>query len=255
MSTELAKTINSTLCPDLQQAGSLEAALQAVLRELRTDLIVQQRLIDVPFIVYATVRRADRASHVMVASHQRAFSVDFWNQGVQYGSGWAADLKDVGRGIVAFHVHAASLHEMTTRFAWFKVNTSAAAHEAGPERFVAEAWRGLQNRLKEDKDNGDSLASELLTLVVEASRRPKLRQLLPVRSLYYLGFSRTTGYPYTRDCPPARPIGAGRFRVVSPDEKLILGEGDAVQAADVLVATLPRNCGPAIHGTAENLNE
>jgi hypothetical protein len=53
----------------------------------------------------------------------------------------------------------------------------------------------------------------------------------------------------------AWPLANGLFRITSIDEKRVLGEGDAVQAADILVANLPPNCGPAIHGTAEEWEE
>ena len=91
-----------------------------------------------------------------------------------------------------------------------------------------------------------------MAIVLEAANRPELRRLYPFTSVETLHFSRTTGFPFTRDCPFAVPIEGGRFRVMAADRKLVLGEGDAVQAADMLVANLPRNCGPAIHGTAES---
>jgi hypothetical protein len=47
----------------------------------------------------------------------------------------------------------------------------------------------------------------------------------------------------------------GLFRITSVDGERVLGEGDAVQAADILVANLPPNCGPAVHGTAETWEE
>jgi hypothetical protein len=249
MPTEVSKTLNARLYPDLQQGGGLGPALQQALEELGTVLRVHE--MDEPFIVYAAVRTAERSSQVMVAAHQRAFHVDFWKQGVQYGGGWVEDLKDVARGIVASHVHLASIHEMGTRFAWFNTNAHACAHEDGPDHFVEEQWHSLQDCLKEMSEN-HHLVAELLMLVIEVYRRPRLRQLLPFTSLNKLCFSRTTGYPYTRDCPVAYPIEGGKFRVMSADQRVILGEGSAAQVADILVQNLPRNCVPAIHGTAEN---
>jgi hypothetical protein len=113
MSIELSKALNSDLYPDLQRVDGLVAALQRVLHELKTELIVQQP--DTRYLC-AVVHRAERSAQVTVAAHERAFPVDFWDQGVQYGHGLVGALEDVGRGAVAFHVHGASLNEMEARF-------------------------------------------------------------------------------------------------------------------------------------------
>jgi hypothetical protein len=55
----------------------------------------------------------------------------------------------------------------------------------------------------------------------------------PTRSLYPLCFSRSTGYPHTRDCPLAHLIEAGRFHVEAPDNTTVLWEGDVVRSARV----------------------
>jgi hypothetical protein len=83
--TQVSKTLNFDLYPDLQESGGLASALQRVLQELGTELIAKD-LEEPKFIVYALVENGVRSSQVMVASHERAFHVDFWNQGVHYGS-------------------------------------------------------------------------------------------------------------------------------------------------------------------------
>jgi len=68
-------------------------------------------------------------------------------------------------------------------------------------------------------------------------------------------------FPWVAVNCTARPIGDGRFRIsngtwgTNSNGDRVLGEKDAVQAADILVANLPPNCGPAIHGTAEEWDE
>jgi hypothetical protein len=84
--TQVSKTLSFDLYPDLQKSGGLASALQRVLQELGTELIAKD-LEEPRFIVYASVKSGVRLSQVMVASHERAFHVDFWNQGVHYGSG------------------------------------------------------------------------------------------------------------------------------------------------------------------------
>jgi hypothetical protein len=235
------------LYPDLMERGGLARALQHVLQELGTDLIVRQ--LDEPrMFVFASVRRDERFSQVMIAAHARAFSVDFWNQGVQYDSAWLPDLVEVGRAIAAFQLEKPSIRDMAARFSWFKLNKGALDHERGADHFVAECWRSLLAWEPRER-----IFRELVPLIAEAGRRPALRQLLPFTSVHRLCFSRTTGFPYSYDCPLAQPIKNGGFCVLSADEKRVLGEGDVVQAVDLLVANLPQVCGPAIHGTAEDL--
>jgi hypothetical protein len=127
---------------------------------------------------------------------------------------------------------------------------NAASHQRGAEIFVIKRWEDLERGLASGKF---PYLNTLLPLVVEAAKRPELRRLLPFTSLTNLCFSRTTGYPYTRDCPCMAVLDSGLFRVIASDRKTILGEGNAVRAADLLVANLPQNCGAAIHGTAESL--
>jgi hypothetical protein len=249
MPTEVSKTLNARLYPDLQQAGGLGPALQQALEELGTMLRVHE--MDEPFIVYAAVRTAERSSQVMVAADQRAFHVDFWKQGVQYGSGWTSDLREVAQTAVAFHLENENIVEIAARFAWLKVDPHVASHERGAEFFVAERWHDLENWVASDQFFH---LRKLLPLVVEAAKRPELRQLMPFTSMNRLCFSRTTGYPYSYDCPSAWALEGGLFRIVAADQETVVGEGNAVRAADLLVASLPQNCGPAIHGTAKDLN-
>jgi hypothetical protein len=89
----------------------------------------------------------------MIAAHERAFHVDFWNQGVVYGSGWVGDLTEAGRAVVAFHGDEASVEEMVLRFGWFKADRRGPFHERGAAYFVAEAWRILEDRLKKEKED------------------------------------------------------------------------------------------------------
>jgi hypothetical protein len=246
---EISKTLNSNLYPDIAEKGGLVTALQRVFDEMGANLVVT----DPEFLVSAHVRTGDRSSLVETADRERAFCVDFWHQGVIYGNGSVDELAEVGRAIAFFHHNLSSIQEMASRFAWFGTETRALAHEKGASYFVEDAWQRLESRLNADRVDPSTL--RLLSLVREAARRPELRQLLPFRSLYRLCFSRTTGYPYTRDCPLIHAIGDECFRVVASDGGKVLGEGHLVQAVDILVANLPQNCGPAIHGTAENFRE
>jgi hypothetical protein len=124
------------------------------------------------------------------------------------------------------------------------------------------SWKDIEQR------RFDSWISPL-PLIEAAKKRPELRQLFPFTSLYSICFSRTTGYPFTADCPHATPIGDGRFRAYSTKYKIVnrsnegfnykeavdevIGEGSAEEVIEMLVANLPPDCGPAVSGTAEDL--
>lgn len=169
MTTQVSKTLNSDLYPDLQQSGGLAPALQRVFEELRTDLIVRQ-LGEPQLLVYVYVRRGERSCQVMIAELEYAFHVDFWNQGVVYGGGWVSDLTEIGRAIVAFQVQKDPVQEMASHFAWF-TGENGRAHEGGPVHFVDEAWRRLADRI-------EYMNKDLLPLVIEAGCRAELRQHL-----------------------------------------------------------------------------
>ena len=49
------------------------------------------------------------------------------------------------------------------------------------------------------------------------------------------------------------PLNGEIFRVTAPDRETVLGEDNAVVAADLLAAKIPQNCESAVHGTAEDL--
>jgi hypothetical protein len=66
---------------------------------------------------------------VVIALNERNFHVDFWYQGVQYGSGGASDLTEIARAIVAFHLERASISEIASRFVWLKPDKQVVSHE------------------------------------------------------------------------------------------------------------------------------
>lgn len=227
--------------------GGLVPGLQRVLNEVAGDrnLIKCYRS-----AADALITEGPYHSNVSAAADERNFHIDLWYQGVLYGSGWSSDLREIARAAVAFHRDKSSISEIAVRFEWLKPNQNAASHQRGAQSFVTKRWEDLESRLASERV---PCPNTVLPLVVEAAKRPELRRLLPFTSLTYLCFSRTTGYPYTHDCPYAWPLNGGLFRVIASDGETILGDGDAVRAADLLAANLPQNCGAAIHGTAEDL--
>lgn len=236
------------LYPDLEKAGGLPQVLQPILERLGGGLLVSE--LEEPFVVYASVTRADRHSQVMIAAEHRAFSVDFWCHGVQYGHGWAGSPEDVAIAIHAFQVDRLNATTLESRFGWVRVYELAFVHESGPAAFVEDAWRKYVESL--GKEHPGSSCASLLPLIRACMERPRLYRLLPFTSMNRLCFSRTTGYPYTSECPPAVPVRDGWFAFQQGGTGART-EGDASSIALALEAALAPDCPAAVHGTAKDL--
>jgi hypothetical protein len=231
----------------------LEKAIREALAEVPTDLAI-----DSTGSAWAAIRRNPRSIQVsrsieVLEGGQSDFLLDFWMQGVEYGRGNVAEFEDVVASIVAFLTERAPIRTMTSRFTWFEPLSSGVAHERGAAEFVSEMWSALERRITgQDLLEPLRASLNLAAIVREAAKSPELRQLRPFTSHFSLCFSRTTGYPFSRDCTHADPIGNELYRVTSADGSVLIDGVDAVQAVDALVAALPPNCGPAINGTAED---
>lgn len=131
---------------------------------------------------------------------------------------------------------------MTSRFPWFKSEERALAHEYGPADFVSYVWSRLQKAWNPEETCALAVGFRKLDpLIQEAAKRPELRQLRPFTSHFSRGFSRTTGYPFSRDCPYARPAGEdlyqhkgevenNLYRVTSADGTVLCDRVDVVRA-------------------------
>jgi len=263
---ELAKQVSKDLYPDLVSAGGLVAALREALGKLPSLLAVdpEQPLIPLPF---ARVACESRFSQVLIAANERLFVVDFWSDGVCYGRAAFMSLTEAAYAINLWISETATIATMEARVNTFEPTAEGRSHEGG--RAVDHQWESLLKRwIGIDERTGRSAESPT-ALIEVASKRPELRQLFPFTSLATLCFSRTTGYPFTDDCPHAVSIGNGRFRAYSPTYRTVrltsggidynkaiyevIGEGTAEEVVQMLVDNLPPNCGPAVNGTAEDL--
>ncbi|MEV0371090.1 DUF6193 family natural product biosynthesis protein [Streptomyces sp. NPDC050636] len=98
-------------------------------------------------------------------------------------------------------------------------------------------------------------------MVEAAYANPRLRMLFPNISHGSLHFSRCIKFPWTNDVPSIYPRSGGGFRVVRMNEPVgsnhqLAGDADSAEdAAALVVAHLPPCCGPAIDGTADDLNQ
>lgn len=111
------------------------------------------------------------------------------------------------------------------------------------ETVVEKSWRGILNRLPGARRGEPA--------VIEAAyAEPRLRALFPFPSHGALAFHRNTEFPWSNDLPFI--VGDGQACTVYAPlhaSKRVLGESLAPQdAAALVVAHLPDDCGPAFEG-------
>ncbi|MFB9906995.1 DUF6193 family natural product biosynthesis protein [Allokutzneria oryzae] len=221
--------------PELVEAADLSAAL------LRQSAVDGRELTLEPdqHPHSARVLSARGTVEVDLATRERSFQLSLWSRGVNLARGDTADITEVV-GICRAWEAGACLADLRAAWPLLSYTELAEAHERGDA--VEVKWRMLL-------ENGDP---HLRPLIEAALTEPRLRELFPFTSRRALLFSRCTGYPYLSVPPVVLPLGAGRYRVVGPDDT-VLGEDDAAGAVAVAVAALPADCGPAVPGTAEDL--
>jgi Family of unknown function (DUF6193) len=251
MYVEVSKMLDEQLYPDLAASGGFAAAFQVELRRVGSSLTIAED--DSLPMLWPSISHDDRSCQVLLAAHQRSFSVSSWHRGVEYGRGWTPELNGLAGLFLGFLERRAALGILESTFPWFRATEGGRLHERSPALYVENRWR--QYELSQP-DN--ALFQRLYHLISEAGKHRALRQLLPFTSLEYLCFSRTTGYPFaSKDCPYAFPLDDGCYRVVAPSGKApaakesdrIVGEGDAAQAAAWLAGMIPQGWGPARDGT------
>jgi hypothetical protein len=279
---EVLKKIDATLYPDILKAGSLAVAISKSLSDVGSNLLADATEVN-EFMPYARVEVGSRFSQIHLAGGRRLFLVDFWSEGVMFGNASADNLVDIARALHAWIAEKASIEKMSTLFKFFSPSEAGKAHETGV--YVEHQWKSLletwiagQNpfKIRNRKQLSRFLFSLNLQqkiryingyfdylihsnrkytpipLIKAAMKKPELRQLFPYTSLTRLCFSRTTGYPFTHDCPFIEPQGNRRYRVCMPASQEVIGEGTVDEVIDIVIKHLPENCGPAVSGTADD---
>ena len=225
------------LYPDLQAEGGLRAALQSRL----TGVVLALPFHDPPAPAdgYSTGASAgERSIHVALGCEERVFVGEFWEAGVCLGAYSTASVDDVAelferwltRGELASRLTGSATLEVAPR-RW------AAAHERGPEAHVEFWWDEL---LRDPRD-------AVRTMAEAAAQVPVLRGLRPYTSHDVLRFSRSTGYPFSPDCPSITPMRDGSYAVEDASGRRV-GTGSAAEAARLAAAILPPGTGPAMRG-------
>jgi hypothetical protein len=267
MYKEIGNVDQSSFYSDVTEAGGLGPAIEAQLKAIRSPLCVEKADPDfaalLPF-AWEVVKRKQRFSQIKTAKHQRLFLLDFWDRGVCLAHGSTPSLPGVADVINAWVAKEVSTGELHRQFPFVAVEATAETHEQGAAAEVERKWQALYSHIKSEESRG-----ALLPLMERAMEVPVLRRLFPFTSLDWLCFSRCTGYPFSGDCPSVcsthfrfavRPtpaqraaLGPPRPYTVADSKGHFLGEGDAVEAVDLIVQHLPPNCGTAVQGTAEDL--
>ena len=239
----LAGEIPAGLYPDLTDSGGLANAVAAALASLGSPLSAAQSMAP---IVYACVETPTALSQIYIGLDKRTFFFDLWRRGACLAHGATPEIAEMARAIDEWITNHRSIKELTSAFPFVRADDGAAAYERGEE--VEMKWqRYLGSR------GGMEPYPRLAAFVAAAAAQPRLRTLFPYVSLRELRFSRCTGVPFTRDTPYVRSH-LGGYEVFSPSGES-LGRGTAVQAAELVVAALPPDCGPAVPGTAVDVPE
>jgi len=233
------------LYPDLAAASGLGAALQAELQAIGSGPRVSELDKAVNLVVNARVESGSRFSQVYIAAKERLFLFDCWSRGVSLAHGATPSLTYLARVINRWVGSRCTPADLAAEFGFVTPEPRAGVYERGEE--VEDRWQGYLSGIGER-------FRELTEIVQAAAKRPELRQLFPYTSLNMFCFSRCTGYPFTRDTPHVRQLPGGGYEVVGPDGR-VLGRGNGEAAADLVVRRLPARCGPAVAGTAEELDQ
>lgn len=229
------------LYPEVRESVSLHAAMQSALAAIDSPLVAMPT--EQPFpLAYARIEHGPRFTQTYIAAEERLFMPDFWSHGVQFATGKTPDLLATASAIHDWlTIENISTAELVRRYPWIEPSGRAAVFEAGDE--VEWTWKHMLE--------STTRSEATLAAIRRASQEPALRCLFPYTSMFTLCFSRCTGYPYTHDILSISPVGDGRYGVGSPHEDPT-NSHDLETAIALVLASLPPDCGPARHGTADN---
>lgn len=234
--------LSSVLYPDLAPLGSLAAALRDLARREGVDLGSIETDQENRSPTSAALHRGRRTVTITLGSQERWLIAECWQRGAVLASGKTPDVWAMLGAAQAF-LHEVSLADLHAQFPFLGVSDLGLAFEAGTE--VTVKWQIYVAHPDED----------VRALAARAAPNPSLRSLFPFTSHRSLRFSRCTGYPYTWDLPFIVPLGAGRYRVHFQGEEVLADNVDAASAVAAVIAALPPGSGPAVPGTAEDLDQ
>ncbi|WP_439681169.1 DUF6193 family natural product biosynthesis protein [Embleya sp. MST-111070] len=235
------------LYPELGLDGTLQSILQTAVHEAGHALDVLPERAPGWWRCGARADGDRRTTTALLGIAERVFIVDFWERGVMMAKGTTASLDAVASAFGAWQ-SGVTLARLKSACPFVDYSPLAEAHERGDA--VEAQWTSYRRTTAWHVDH---------ELIEAAYAQPRLRALFPFHSHRTLNFSRCTGFPYTHDIAVITPAN-GSYRVTwwhtrSPHGPADIGEADTPgDAVALVVAHLPHNCGPAVAGTAEDLD-
>lgn len=246
MTSQPAPNLES-LYPELGQDGTLQIALQGAVQQAghRIDVLPERA----PGWRRTGARAEGRArtTDVHLGVQERCFVMSFRERGVTMAKGDTTRLDEAATAIGVWQA-GADLKDLRSACPFVHYGPLAEAHERGTA--VETMWTIYRQTTATHVDHD---------LIEAAYAEPQLRALFPFHSHRSLNFSRCTGFPYTHDVPVITPVD-GKYRVTwwktrSPHGPADIGETENPHDAVALVLVhLPAGCGPAVAGTADDLD-
>jgi hypothetical protein len=214
--------------PDLAEASDLRAALQAEFDA--ADLASRAEHFSLPgdHYVAAALRSAERNAIVIMSKDEPVFYLQFLMRGVAMAGGRTDALPAASRAMHAWH-SGMPVGPLMTMFPFLGTNEFALAFERSEADAIENRWRQFHTP--------PVFPVRLRPVIALAFTEPRLRALLPYLSGDALRFSRTAGYPFTKDCPMIEPLGEGRYLVRAADGREI-GTADAAGSVALVLASL-----------------
>ncbi|MER7107846.1 DUF6193 family natural product biosynthesis protein [Streptomyces sp. NPDC000229] len=233
--------VDQALYPDVAAAGGLVPALRRVASDKGFDLGNLSQG-EGPGGAARAKAVTERGTFLVAADSpsSRLFHITVWAPGADLGTGRTADLLAVAGAVQAWNQDM-PLGEMRAVWPFIEFEPLAEAHVEG--HAVATAWRLMRERHPEVDLVDDELTEA-------AYAEPRLRQLFPVAGHGWLHFSRTTRKPFSNDLAMIGPLENG-WRVYGKDGSTLGDVATAAQAAALVVAHLPHDCGPAAEGQVQ----
>ena len=179
-----------------------------------------------------------------------------WDRGVCAGELSSPSLSGTVAFLRAALARATTIAEIQSEMSDFRAYEAGLVQDNGAEAYLDYRWQELLQYLEESSKY--LMVAQVYRLAQIASQQPQLRQLRAYTSHNRFCFSRCAGFPFTSDCPSAQPFGEDYFQVYADSatsgwHENPIGFGNAEQAAQMLANALPPNCGPAVLGTADDL--
>jgi hypothetical protein len=240
------------LYSDVKEKGGLAEAIEFSLNEIGSSLVSEKMDFEIPFpIVYVRFEKENRFSQIYVAKERRLFIGDLWQDGICLGDVATDSLTDLARFLHNFLEVREKLFDNQSKFDFVSLYEKAKAFEEDKE--IEWQWKSLKEYIPRDFPC-------LIPFLDIASKNEILNQLYPFTSMNTFHFSRCTGFPFTKDCPAVFPIlnikdELEYYEVRMPKTKQLVGKGNAEEVLQIVLDNLPKNCGRAVKGTAENFKE